>query len=194
MAATAVIVFSISICWPHNLGLTAKQPRREHVPMTDIPSPVPEPVTGAAAPPVSRAFYGMPMFATLLVSDLERTTSWYTDGLGFINLFTLRGPDGLALVHFRRWQFQDLMARQALEQLSAGNGCSLSFAAVYDEIDDLAARARAHGAGQVDGPTDTAWNTRDLTTIDPDGHVVVFTAGLPVDRDGLPLAGPTDAE
>ncbi len=161
--------------------------------MTENPSPVPAPVSGADAPPVSRAFYVMPMFATLLVADIERTTSWYTDGLGFINIFTLPGPDGPALVHVRRWQFQDLMARQAREPITAGNGCSLSVAAVYDEIDDLAARARAHGAGQVDGPADTAWGTRDVTTIDPDGHVVVFTAGLPVDRDSPVFTEQIDA-
>ena len=150
--------------------------------MNDIPSPVPAPLPGAAPPPLSRAFYGMPMFATLLVADLERTTAWYTDGLGFINLFTMPGPRGPALVHFRRWQFQDLLARQATETFTVGTGCSLSFAAVYDELDDLAERARTHGASQVDGPADTPWNTRDLTTVDPDGYVVTFTAARPVDQ------------
>ncbi len=30
-------------------------------------------------PPISRAIYGMPMFATLLAAGLERMTSWYAD-------------------------------------------------------------------------------------------------------------------
>jgi len=148
--------------------------------MNDIPSPVPAPLPGAAAPPTTRAFYGMPMFATLLVADLERTASWYMDGLGFISLFTLSGSRGPELIHFRRWQFQDLMARQAAGPITTGTGgCSLSFAAVYDELDDLAARARAHGGGRVDGPADTPWNTRDLKAVDPDGHIVIFTAARP---------------
>jgi uncharacterized glyoxalase superfamily protein PhnB len=124
----------------------------------------------------------MPMFATLVVANIELTTSWYVEGLGFISLFTVPGPSGPALVHLRRWQFQDLLARPASEPVVPGNGCLLSFAAVLDELDDLAARARAHGAGRVEGPIDTAWNTRDLTTIDPDGNVVVFTAARPADQ------------
>ena len=153
--------------------------------MADIASPVPTPAPGAQPPPISRAIYGMPMFATLLVADLERTTSWYVDGLGFIALFTMPGPSGPALVHLRRWQFQDLLVRPASEPVTSGNGSVISFAAVFDELDDLAATARAHGGGRVDGPSDTPWNTRDLTTTDPDGNVVVFTAARPPDRSDL---------
>jgi catechol 2,3-dioxygenase-like lactoylglutathione lyase family enzyme len=150
--------------------------------MTDIASPVPAPAAGTPPPPISRAIYGMPMFATLLVADFERSTSWYVDRLGFIVLFTIPGPSGPALVHLRRWQFQDLLVRFASAPIAAGNGSVLSFAAVFDELGNLAAKARAHGGGRVDGPSDTAWNTRDLTTIDPDGNVVVFTAARPPHR------------
>jgi hypothetical protein len=124
----------------------------------------------------------MPMFATLHVADLEATTSWYVDGLGFISLFAIPGPDGPVLVHLRRWQFQDLLMRRASAPAGAAPGCTLSFAAVYNELDELAARARSHGGGKVEGPANTAWNTRDLTTVDPDGNVVIFTAALPPDE------------
>jgi catechol 2,3-dioxygenase-like lactoylglutathione lyase family enzyme len=159
--------------------------------MTETPSPVPAPAAGAQAPPISRAIYGMPMFATLQARDLAATVSWYTDGLGFINLFTMPGPDGAPLlVHLRRWQFQDLLVRPARGPATPGDRaargpatpgstCQLSFAAVYGELDALAERARAHAAGRVDGPADTPWNTRDLTVTDPDGQVVVFTAARP---------------
>jgi uncharacterized glyoxalase superfamily protein PhnB len=148
--------------------------------MTDLNSPVPEPAPGAQAPGTSRAIYGMPMFATLLARDIRATVAWYTAGLGFIDLFTMPGADGgPVLVHLRRWQFQDLLLRPAREPVTPGTGCTLSFAAVYDEIDALAERARAHGGGRVDGPADTPWNTRDLTTQDPDGNTVIFTAARP---------------
>ena len=148
--------------------------------MTDFKSPVPEPAPGAEAPEISRAIYGMPMFATLLARDIRATVSWYIAGLGFIDLFTIPGPDGgPVLVHLRRWQFQDLLLHPAREPVRPGTGCMLSFAAVYDEIDALAERARAHGGGRVDGPADTTWNTRDLTTADPDGNTVIFTAARP---------------
>lgn len=148
--------------------------------MTDITSPVPDPVAGAKAPGVTRAIYGMPMFATLLAGDIAATVSWYTSGLGFIDLFTIPGPNGdPVLVHLRRWQFQDLLIRPARKPVAPGNACTLSFAAVYDEIDALAERARAQGGGRVDGPADTPWNTRDLVTADPDGNLVIFTAARP---------------
>lgn len=147
--------------------------------MSEVQSPVPAPAPGARSPGISRAIYGMPMFATLLVSDLEATVSWYVEGLGFAILFSVPRPSGPALVHLRRWQFQDLLVRPAPGAVTAGTGCTLSFAAVYDEIEALAVRARAHGGGSVEGPVDTAWNTRDLTTTDPDGNVVVFTAARP---------------
>ncbi|HZN73388.1 MAG TPA: hypothetical protein VFC00_17100 [Micromonosporaceae bacterium] len=54
-------------------------------------------------PVVSREIYGMPVFVTLTVADLDRTVDWYVNGLGFISLFTMPGPDGgPALVHLRR--------------------------------------------------------------------------------------------
>jgi uncharacterized glyoxalase superfamily protein PhnB len=148
--------------------------------MSDINSPVPPPVAGAKAPEITRDIYGMPMFATLLASNIDATVSWYTEGLGFISLFTIPGSNGVpALVHLRRWRFQDLLVRPARGAITSGTGCTLSFAAVYDEIDALAERARRHGAGQVEDPVDTPWNTRDLTTADPDGNVVVLTAARP---------------
>ena len=147
--------------------------------MSDLPSPVPVPGLGVAAPPISRAIYGMPMFATLLVADLDVAASWYVDGLGFISLFTLPGRSGPLLVHLRRWQCQDVLIRPASGPVSACTECSLSFAAVYGELDELATRARSRGAGRVEGPADTPWTTRDLTTIDPDGNVVIFTAARP---------------
>jgi hypothetical protein len=148
--------------------------------MSEVVSPVPPP--GSPAPGINRAVYGMPMFATLLATDLDATVSWYVDGLDFVVLFTLPGPpggDGPALVHLRRWQFQDLLVRPVPEARSPGTGLTLSFAAAYGEIDALAERARAHAGGHVDGPVDTRWNTRDLTATDPDGAVVVFTAARP---------------
>jgi uncharacterized glyoxalase superfamily protein PhnB len=157
--------------------------------MTDITSPVPEPAAGVQAPGVSRAIYGMPMFATMAARDIGATVSWYTGGLDFIELFTMPGPDGPILVHLRRWQFQDLLVRPAHGPVTPGNGCMLSFAAVYGEIDALAERARAHGGGRVEGPADTPWNTRDLTTSDPDGNLVVFTAARPPELSDPAFSG-----
>ena len=55
------------------------------------------------APETTRDIYGMPAFVTLTVSSLDRTVNWYVNGLDFVSLFSLPGPDGgTALVHLRR--------------------------------------------------------------------------------------------
>ena len=161
-----------------------------------LPSPVPAPSADAVPPGNSPAVYGMPMFATLLAGDLDATVSWYVDGLGLDVLFQIPGQSGSpALVHLRRWQFQDLLLRLAPTgtppdgpSAAGAPGAPrpgvpvITLAAVAGELDALAERARAHGGGQVQGPVDTPWNTRDLTTVDPDGAVVVFTAARPPEQ------------
>ncbi|MFC7548988.1 VOC family protein [Plantactinospora sp. GCM10030261] len=136
------------------------------------------------APEITRDIYPMPTFVTLVVADVTRTVDWYVDGLGFINLFTLPGPGGQpAVVHLRRWRYQDILVRPGIppgqDGTPPGQGWSVSVMAVAEELDALAARARAHGGGTVEGPYDTPWNTRDLKTTDPDGYPLVFTARRP---------------
>ena len=98
--------------------------------MTELASPVPAPVAGATSPGISRAIYGMPMFATLDATDLDRTVSWFVDGLGFVVLFTMPPPPSpTMLVHLRRWQFQDVLVRPSAGPVSAGSTCTLNFAA-----------------------------------------------------------------
>jgi catechol 2,3-dioxygenase-like lactoylglutathione lyase family enzyme len=130
------------------------------------------------SPEVTRDIYPMPAFVTLVVEDVERTVDWYVNGLDFVVLFTLPAPDGSpALVHLRRWRYQDILVRPGTGK-PAGDW-TLSVMALAEQLDALAERARAHGHGSVDGPLDTAWNTRDLRVTDPDGHTVVYTARRP---------------
>lgn len=127
-------------------------------------------------PVVDRDIYPMPAFVTLTVADLERTIDWYVNALDFIVLFTVPGPGGApALVHLRRWRYQDLLVRPG-EGAAASGAWTIGMMAALEQLDDLAERARAHGGGQVEGPLDTAWNTRDLRVTDPDGYTVVYTA------------------
>ncbi|GAA3841514.1 hypothetical protein GCM10022226_74980 [Sphaerisporangium flaviroseum] len=117
----------------------------------------------------------MPAFVTLNVADLDRTVDWYVNGLDFIALFTMPGPGGRpALVHLRRWRYQDILVRQG--EVSAGTGWTVSMMATREQLGDLAERARIHGGGVVEGPVDTPWNTTDLRVTDPDGYTLVYTA------------------
>lgn len=127
-------------------------------------------------PVISRDIYPMPAFVTLTVADLDRTIDWYVNALDFVVLFTVPGPGGApALVHLRRWRYQDLLVRPG--HGAAPNGeWTIGMMAALGQLDDLGERARAHGGGRVDGPLDTPWNTRDLHVTDPDGYTVVYTA------------------
>jgi uncharacterized glyoxalase superfamily protein PhnB len=130
------------------------------------------------APEVTRDIYPMPAFVTLVVADVGRTVDWYVNGLDFVVLFTMPGPAGNpALVHLRRWRYQDILVRPGDEP--PARGATFSVMAVAEELDALAQRARAHGGGTVEGPVDTPWNTRDVRTTDPDGYPVVFSARRP---------------
>jgi len=136
----------------------------------------------AISPEVTKDIYGMPAFVTLVVSDIERTVDWYTNGLDFIVLFTMPGPEGVpALVHLRRWRYQDILVRPG--QASGGGEWSISVMALTEQLEGIARRARAHGGGTVEGPADTPWNTTDLRTIDPDGYRLVYTARRPEGRN-----------
>ena len=127
---------------------------------------------------IDRDIYPMPAFLTLVVADVERTVDWYVNGLDFVVLFTLPAPDGTtALVHLRRWRYQDILVRPGTDK--PAGGWSFSIMAVADQLEEIADRARANGSGSVDGPYDTPWNTRDLRATDPDGYTVVYTARRP---------------
>jgi len=130
------------------------------------------------APEITRDIYGMPAFVTLTVTDLDRAVDWYVNGLDFISLFTIPRPDGRpALVHLRRWRYQDILLREGAPP--TGGEWTISIMATLEQLPAIAERARSHGGGTVEGPADTPWNTRDLRLTDPDGYTVVYTAPRP---------------
>lgn len=136
------------------------------------------------------SIYGMPAFVTLRVADLDASVRWYTEGLGLHLLATLgRRADGrAALVHLRRWRYQDLLLVPSDPPAAIGGAVTVSFAAGQDELAGLAEQARRTGGGRVAGPAMTACGTADLSTTDPDGHILVFTARpvRPATADRLP--------
>jgi catechol 2,3-dioxygenase-like lactoylglutathione lyase family enzyme len=134
-----------------------------------------EPVLDAG---ITTDVYPMPAFVSLEVADLSRTVDWYVDGLDFVELFRMPGPGGRpALVHLRRWRYQDILVREGTP--TPGAGWTLSVSALADDLPALAERARSHGGGGVEGPVDTPWNSRDLRVVDPDGYRLVYTARRP---------------
>lgn len=126
---------------------------------------------------VDRDIYGMPAFVTLPTSDMTASRSWYAS-LGFVELAVMPpGADAPTLVHLRRYRYQDILLAPTEGPVRAGDArTAFTHTGPLDELDDIAAAARDHGGGHVEGPHQTAWYSVDLVAHDPDGHVVVLTA------------------
>src|SRR5512146_1815167 len=135
---------------------------------------------------MTEEIYPMPFFAQLIVSDLEASSQFYQEALGFKHIFTMPGPGGQpALVHLRWNKYADLLISLPRDGKPVpeprGAGVSLSFQMLGrfdDSVDALAELAKATGANIVSGPLDQPWNVRELTVLDPDGYRLVFTEPL----------------
>ncbi len=128
---------------------------------------------------ITRDIYGMPAFISLDVTDVQQAARWFTEALDFIELFAMPPGDEPALIHLRRWRYQDILLRRSETGADVGRGVQLSLAAEYHELDGLAARAHAVTGTTLIGPADTPWNTRDLSVTSPQGLRIVFTARRP---------------
>jgi uncharacterized glyoxalase superfamily protein PhnB len=126
--------------------------------------------------------YPMPLFPMLIVHDLDASSMWYQDVLGFKHIFSMPGPDGVvSLVHLRWVKYADLMIakpRDGKEFLNPlGAGVSLNFQ-LFDrfngDINAFAKKVLEMGANII-GPIDQPWNVREVTVLDPDGYQLTFT-------------------
>jgi len=127
--------------------------------------------------------YPMPMFATIAVADVAAVSKWYVQALGFGIVFQTPPVDGQpGLVHLRRGKYQDLLLVHASAGAAGQPPTSLTLSFQTEDVDSLAAQARAAtilGAVSIEGPANTTWNTRDLRVTDPAGHRLVFTSYQP---------------
>ena len=142
-------------------------------------SPVPAPGPGVTAPGVYRGIYGMPMFVTVPTSDLAASVAFWTEGLGFVDLFTIPGQ----LTHVRRWAFQDALLVPTGRPGQAP-AVTVSFACVLDELEGIAQACADLLPGCTTGPRSTPWNTVDLEVTTPENARVVMTAARELDLTG----------
>ena len=131
---------------------------------------------------MNEEIYPMPLFPTLIVSDVEASSNFYQNVLGFKNIFTMPGPDGKpSLVHLRWVKYADLLITRSRDgkELSEpkGIGISLNFNLLEHfngDMDAFANYVRENGAN-VSGPIDQPWNVREVTVLDPDGYKLIFS-------------------
>ncbi|MBO2452858.1 VOC family protein [Actinomadura barringtoniae] len=147
--------------------------------MSEFVSPVPMPALDAVAPEVYREIYGMPMFMTVPVADLEASKDFWMRGLGFIDLFSIPGR----LTHLRRWAFQDVLLVPG-EQADAASAMSVSFACVVGQLEEITEACEKLRPGCTAGPAEMPWNSLELTVVTPENTRVVMTAARPIDPDG----------
>ncbi|MBB5791211.1 VOC family protein [Jiangella mangrovi] len=141
-------------------------------------SPVPEPGPDAVAPEVYRGIYGMPMFVIVPTEDLAASVDFWTNGLGFIDLFTVPG----GVTHLRRWAFQDVLLVPG-PAASERPTMTVSFSCVESQLDGLVRSCEATLPGSTTGPEPTPWNSLELHVVTPERAHVVMTAARPWDPD-----------
>jgi uncharacterized glyoxalase superfamily protein PhnB len=131
---------------------------------------------------MTEEIYPMPSFPTLIVKDVEASSNFYQNVLGFKHIFTMPGPDGKpSLVHLRWVKYADLLITKPRDRKELtepkGVGISLNFN-MFDhfegDMDAFAKHARESGANVI-GPADQPWNVREVTVVDPDGYKLIFT-------------------
>ncbi len=137
-------------------------------------------------------------FPTLAVADLAASTAWYREALGF----ELVGQVADAAASHLRWtRGADLFligddpgspAAQPGER--RGLGVTLTFTLLTGGVDELAARAQAHGAVVLLPPTDRPWNAREVLILDPDRYRLLFTQRLDPERHLAALAAEIPTE
>jgi uncharacterized glyoxalase superfamily protein PhnB len=131
---------------------------------------------------MTEEIYPMPLFPTLTVNDVEASSDFYQNALGFKHIFTMLSPDGRpSVVHLRWVKYADLLITRSRDgqELSGlkGVGISLNFNMLEHfngDMDAFAKYARENGAN-VTGPIDQPWNVREVTVLDPDGYKLIFT-------------------
>jgi len=127
-------------------------------------------------------FYPMPSFPTLAVADVQKSSTWYQETLGFAHVFTMPGPGGApGLAHLRWAKHADVLLRGGPPiEGRKGLGITLNFALLggsVESLNALAERARSHNATFIHELGDRPWNARDFTVADPDGFALTFTFG-----------------
>lgn len=136
--------------------------------------------------------YQMPSYTTLMVNDLDNSTRWYCNILGFSLVAQMPGPNGVPFMSHLRWApHADLILMgdgpNILLSSSRGTGITLNFTALRESVDAIAKRVRTSGTVQVSGPHNRPWNAREVIVIDPDGYRLNFTEALrqPLDENDL---------
>ena len=127
------------------------------------------------------------VLAVLPSADVEAALDFYTETLGFQELFRVPGPDGElvdARVTFAGGQV--MLNRNPEMAPAAGGGVYLWFRLFDDDIDELYERYVAAGVDVVEEIGDRFWGDRSFTITDHAGFHLAFNKALETASDRPP--------
>ena len=115
--------------------------------------------------------YSMPMFNKFLVNDIDKSSEWYQENLGFKSIFKFKNEQNQILMeHLRLAKYQDLMLISG-KQFEVGN-------AVYTNIlvpNIRMLKQRISSQYIVENLEEKPWNSIEMTIKDLDNHLITLT-------------------
>ena len=146
-------------------------------------SPAPEPGKNAEPPETYRGIYLMLMFMCLYSRNLEESEVFWTQGLGFINLYAMPG----VMIHLRRWVFQDVLIRKSGSSTGSPDSDmesvgSLSVAVTEKQIGKIVDACERLRPESTSAPVRKPWNSLEARIHTPEGLALTLTAALAVDK------------
>jgi PhnB protein len=118
---------------------------------------------------------------TLMVQDMEKTLEFYTQTLGFEEIFKMAGPDGKLIhadvtwkdVHFMFGPATPWLSEEALPYLGTGVNFYIT-ADKDDDLDQYYTMLKEKGVNIVKDIEDQFWGDRNFTIEDPDSYQLTF--------------------
>ena len=146
-------------------------------------SPVSQPGANITPPEPYTGIYPMPMFMTLTSDDMEESERFWSQGLGFISLYTMPGM----MIHMRGWAFQDVLIRKRLPgadnaHADIGPIGSLRLAVTETQIGEMIDACERLRPGSTTPPTRKPWNSIETTISTPGGLALTLTPAVVVDK------------
>lgn len=115
--------------------------------------------------------YSMPMFNKFLVNDIDKSSEWYQENLGFKSILKFKNEQNQILMeHLRLAKYQDLMLISG-KQFEVGN-------AVYTNIlvpNIRILKQRIPSQYIVEDLEEKPWNSIEMTIKDLDNHLITLT-------------------
>jgi len=128
--------------------------------------------------PKTESFRALTLSAALTVKDLEASTAWYRDVLGFAVDRNHERGGKLVAVSLKAGDVRILLGQddgaRGLDRVK-GQGFSLQITTDQD-IDELANGVRSRGVKLDTEPVDTPWGARVFRVTDPDGFRLAISS------------------